>query len=233
VGNNVSLYNNYIYGSWGSHMNSLIYIEGNWANTGAFNNLLVVNSGCAGGAGILAIAGQGMGGSNEYLYNNTVVGNSTQFCSLISIQGGVQNAVVKNNIASTGSAAFYSTNDITVSLDHNLYYNWGGSGWTIGGKIYSTLASYQSGSGQDTHGATGNPSLNSTYQLQSGSPAIGLDANLSNLGMTSLDSDKVGVARATSGSCSVGVAGCWDAGAYQFQSSNAPNPPTGLSAQVQ
>ena len=145
VGNNVALYDNYVYGNWGTHMNSLIYIEGNWVSTGAYNNILVVNSGCAGGAGLLAIAGQGLGGSKEYLYNNTVVGNSTQYCSLISIQGGVKNAVVKNNIAMTGSAAFYSTDDITVTLDHNLYYNWGGSGWTIGGKIYSSLASYQSG----------------------------------------------------------------------------------------
>lgn len=234
VGNNVALYDNYIYGSWGTHMNSLIYIEGNWVSTGAFNNLLVVNNGCTGGAGLLAIAGQGLGGSKEYLYNNTVVGDSTQYCSLISIQGGVQNAVAENNIAMTGAAAFYSTDDITVSLDHNLYYNWGGSGWTIGGKVYSTFSSYQSGSGQDAHGAASNPNLSSAYTLVAGSPAIGLGANLTSLGMTALDVDKAGVGRASSGSCTSGVSGCWDAGAYQYAAANsAPNPPTGLTAIVQ
>ena len=234
VGNNVALYDNYIYGSWGTHMNSLIYIEGNWVNAGAYNNVLVVNSGCAGGAGLLAIAGQGMGGSNEYLYNNTVVGNSTQYCSLISVQGGVQNAVVKNNISSTGSAAFYSTNDITVTLDHNVYYNWGGSGWTIGGKNYSTLASYQSATGQDAHALAGNPNLGSTYVPQKGSPAVGLGGNMTSLGVSPLDFDKAGILRAASGVCVPGVPGCWDSGAYQFATGAAtpPSPPTGLSAQV-
>ena len=227
VGNNVSLYNNDIHGSWGSHMNSLIYIEGNWVNTGAFNNLLVVNSGCASGAGLLAIAGQGMGGSNEYLYNNTVVGDSTQFCSLISVQGGVQNVVVKNNIATTGSAAFYSTNDITISLDHNLYYNWGGSGWTIGGKIYSTLSSYQSGSGQDVHGAANNPNLGSGYMPPAGSPAVGLGGNLTTLGMTPLDSDKADVARGPNGNCTQGVPRMLGCGSvpvqHRAQPAHAPN----------
>ncbi len=59
--NNTALYDNYIYGQWGQHLNSLIYAEGAQYALTVFNNVLVSatsNGYC--GAGILAVAGQGM-----------------------------------------------------------------------------------------------------------------------------------------------------------------------------
>jgi hypothetical protein len=39
--------------------------------------------------------------------------------------------------------------------------------------------------------------------------------------------------RAATGQCTVGIPGCWDAGAYLFTGNAPPNPPTGLEALVQ
>src|SRR5205807_10323893 len=51
-------------------------------------------------------------------------------------------------------------------------------------------------------------------QLQSGSVAIGAGVNLTSLGITSLNSDKAGLLRLTSGP--------WDAGAYRFAGGTLP-----------
>jgi hypothetical protein len=136
-----------------------------------------------------------------------------------------------------------------VQWDYNTYFNSQGSeqwNWGTGSNNnYSKLPSWSPACNCDSQSQSGSdPKLSSSYTPQTGSAAIGAGTNLSSLGITALNYDKplnVGVGygglsgnqRGTQGACTIGTAGCWDAGAYQYTSGgSAPAPPTALTAVV-
>ena len=221
----LSIYNNYIYGQPGTHMNSHIYIAGGVGTitgTYLFNNVMAnPNSAAAPASGFIADWG-----TNTNILNNTMQGasatNTGGECILTYVSGNT----IRNNICSTVYVAIYIEPGASIgSSDYNdfsamnsvAFYN---SQW------YSTVATWRASPGSpDAHSVSTNPLLSTTFQLGAGSAAIGTGTNLSNLGVNALDFDKAGVQRPASAA--------WDMGAYQSgSSSSAPNPPSGLTVVV-
>ncbi len=162
-----------------------------------------------------------------------MVNGSTQNCPLFGITA-TTGITIPDNIASTSQSALYIPSGSTLgTISNNLYYNIGGGGWNYQGGAFSSLSAWQASCNCDSGSTTTNPTLDANYEPLAGSDHWFGWLYLTSLGISALDSDKAGVLRASSGTCTRGVAGCWDAGAYQYNSGNqVPNPPTGLSAQV-
>jgi hypothetical protein len=248
-----AVYNNYIHGDLGQGSPSgMIYCASNGVNgsgTGcaltAFNNIVVGTGSAASNDQIIAVkldaTGTNMG--PIVLYNNTFVGGAYTL-ELYNESGGPSFALTaKNNIFSAGSSGspewfIHQENGgspiSSVTASNNLYYNGGNSAWNLNGGQYSSLSAWHTACNCDAAPSTvANPNLTSTYTLQSGSPATGLGSNLTSMNMNPLDVSYNLITRASSGSCTVGVAGCWDAGANQFGTGSAVDPPSGLAAVVQ
>jgi hypothetical protein len=233
----VLLYSNSLHGNGGANFNTWIGIEAGSNGSTIFNNVVNMQSNCVGGAGLLGLfSGGGPYGGNNAIYNNTIQGNGgSDNCEGIGIQEQTGGTIVKNNIVmNTGTFAYIPASGQVSSIDHNLYYN-AANGYWCPSNIEVSFSVWRSGCTYDLNGANSNPSLASGMTPNSGSPAIGLGANLSSLGIAALDTDMAGVTRASTGTCTPGVAGCWDAGAYQYQTSTSSSPtaPTSLVATVQ
>jgi hypothetical protein len=233
----VQIYNNYLHGNGGHNFNAWLGIEANAKNSTLFNNTVNMQSNCIGGVGLVGLfSGGGPYASGVGIYNNTIQGNgSSDGCEGIGIQEQTGGTLVKNNIVlNTNTFTYIPTSGQVSAIDHNLYYN-SSSGFWCPANVDVAFPTWRSGCTYDANGANSNPNLTSGFLLNSGSPAVGLGANLTSLGITALNSDKSGLARAATGVCTPGVAGCWDAGSYQYQSSTTslPNPPADLVATVQ
>ena len=215
----------------------------------AFNNL-IVDSGNS-GTGF----SQGTGGyfymqdceQTFNVYNNTIVMNGTSNpCYRFLETGGTTPLVwnVKNNVCIGGGGASYGAywdaKTSTMNFSNNDYYNIGSGGWQIGNNTY-TFAQWQSQISGDTSSITTNPNLSASYLVQNtSSPVYQTGTNLTSLGNSLLD---VGAPQTfgQSGACGTGCvarssSAAWDMGAYPFGGSTAtqaPNPPTGLTATVQ
>jgi len=235
-----NIYNNIFGGVAGSCLTAHIFMESTTqpgpGGVNIYNNLAFFTDNPAGGTGIFGL-GPTQNSNSVNLYNNTLV------CS--SAGGGptgvllnVANFNFKNNLLKNCSPLPWWEGGI-VTGDHNAYDT---STCTSGGNScfkytngddYASLSSWQSASGQDANSQGGATKL-SAYIPQSGSSAIGAGANLSSLSISGLNVDLAGVPRAATGTCTPGVAGCWDAGAYQNSAaSTPPQPPTALTAQVE
>jgi hypothetical protein len=236
----MQIYNNYFHGDLGCHQNGYIYFEADLGtNSGAlvYNNLLVNtsdNSGCTGPwayppSGYIGWKGPHCGGTTGF-YNNTIVGNTTQTNQPnlgILIEGSCTGVDLRNNTIKT-VGTFVVVNDAGSSLsiaDHDDYFN-GNLNWNWRGSGKSPLSAWQASCNCDPNSVTTDPTLSGTYTLLAGSPAIGLGANLTALGIVALNSDLRGVPRSANGS--------WDTGAFAFSASSAssPAPPTSLVATV-
>jgi hypothetical protein len=83
------------------------------------------------------------------------------------------------------------------------------------GTSYGSVAAWTAGTGFDVNSTIANPNLNTSsnpvFQLQAGSSAHNIGADLTSLGIIPLDSDYLLIARPN------GLA--WDAGAFQLGSS--------------
>jgi parallel beta-helix repeat protein len=176
-------------------------------------------------------------GSAGYILNNLIGGTAQYFAICLGdCTGGnntswaFNNVTIKNNIIMNSlyiGLWAYPSSSVTA-MDNNIYYNnatalvhWGTSNLT-------SISSVRSTTGMEANGQEANPLINAlpTPTLQSGSPAIGKGANLTSLGQASLDSDKNGAARPSTGA--------WDVGPYLSGSTSAiPNPPTNLKAVAQ
>jgi parallel beta-helix repeat protein len=177
-------------------------------------------------------------GTTAYILNNTI-GGAVQYFDILLGDGTGGNDVtqaftdvhIKNNIITNsqyiGIWTYPSTS--VAEMDYNIYNNnatalvhWGTSG------NLTSIAAVRSTTGMETNGKQVNPLINAfpTPTLQASSPAIGAGVNLTSLGQASLDSDKAGTARPSSGA--------WDIGAFASASaSNRPSPPTNLTATAQ
>jgi hypothetical protein len=243
--NNFVINGNYVHGDFGgstcggggSHTTALIFFETTGGGTGTgnafINNLLVSGSDDDPSDGLLNLGDPNDSGA--LVANNTFVGaNDGSGYSMIA--GGT--FTWKNNLSTGLTYGLYANGgghgQVSAS-DHNNYYQ-SSTGWRLSGTIYSPFSTWQA-AGYDPNGNSANPNLNSNYTLPLGSPAIGLGANLTSLGITALDTG----APQTFGAgytCGTGCAsrpssGNWDAGAYPYSTGDGPpNPPTGLTAVV-
>jgi hypothetical protein len=219
---NAQVFNNYIYGNWGTNCNSFIYSEadpGSGTITGMviFNNLLVNGSAantCANGLI------QDYGNQNTVIANNTLVGsgNGTGTGSATGIileeSAPYQTKVVNNIITNFLNAYYVAQGNSLPASDYNDLSSNANIADVWGTSCCATLASWQTQTGSpDPHSVTTNPALSSAYI-----PATGLTgSNLSNLGFSALDKDKAGNPRPASGA--------WNIGAYQSGGTPPPAVP--------
>lgn len=224
----IQVFNNYIYGDWGTHQTADIYFDGNGApgfygiSGNIFNNLLVNTSAVNAPADAMIFVWS----ANIGVYNNTIAALSNP--NTVAISTYSPGLIMKNNILSNMNTGLYiyaggSAAGGLGGSDHNVFFNNASLivNWNVA--TYTTLSSWQASTGNpDAHSTTGNPNLDANYFLQSGSSAIGLGTNLTSLGVSQLDTDKAGVLRPGTGA--------WDGGAYQYASTTKPVPPTGVIA---
>ena len=156
----------------------------------------------------------------HYVFNNTIINYGV---ALLPFGDGLT-ITAENNLTTTGTTGFYfyskgfgsnSLPSILAASDYNSFY--GGRGLSFAGTSYygwptGSWPGYSSWTttGFDTHSVSANPNLNASYQLTSGSPAIGAATNLTSLCSTiaPLCYDAAGNARPSSGA--------WDIGAYNY-----------------
>jgi parallel beta-helix repeat protein len=129
------------------------------------------------------------------VYNNTFYWNPATpgpaFNTVFASYSGSDAKFFKNNIIySTVPYLVQSTSDF--ALDSNIYWTVGTApDWNMDGTDYTTLASYQSASGQDAQSFFTDPMLNSptyhtvgspasAFTLLPGSPALGAGADVCN-----------------------------------------------------
>jgi hypothetical protein len=234
VGDAYAIYNNHFEGACGDHMTSHVYMEGNaaskWTSSGTvliFNNVFLCDSVVYG----LVRVGSGHG----ELYNNVIIGGSPSIGICLVLNNTI-NAKVKNN-ALSGCNQLVSINEFTTfsnaanDLNYNTYacrgalncFNWAGVS-----PFEASLVNWKAKCGCDGN-STDNDSLvlDSTGRPTAGSPVIGAGTNLTSLGNSNLNKDKMLIARPGSDA--------WTVGAYSFVSDpnipGSPAAPANLTAQ--
>jgi hypothetical protein len=240
------IYNNEFDGSFGGSSTDSIYLEpnGNVNSVGTgwiFNNILTFAGDETGGDGVLGIFA---GGTSMFVANNTVicdaadqsVPNEVGMASDQPILG----ATVANNIVTSCSTIWRAQSPgspgptfVSSQPDYNLYAVGIGNGWQWNGGFTTSIGSWRTGIGNETHSAyfstTPIPACNSIHDCSNvrpttGSTAIGFAANLSGTcngqpipGLGALCYDKPQSIGPGSGS-TVGsqrpTTNSWDAGAY-------------------
>ena len=143
------------------------------------------------------------------VYNNTFYWNPATpgpaFNTVNALFSGTSPNFFENNIIySTVPYLIQTTSDF--ELDNNIYWTLSlAPDWNLNGTDYTTLASYQSATGEDAHSMYTDPMLNtptyhspgrptSEFTLMPGSPAIGAGAN---------------VCSGIGGTCSMGTQDFW------------------------
>ncbi|MGC1373861.1 MAG: right-handed parallel beta-helix repeat-containing protein [Candidatus Sulfotelmatobacter sp.] len=242
-------YSNYFHGAAGATCNTIFGMESYGDASYQFNNVLNptgTSDACA--TGLLGHwTGTGANSLDQHTLNNSIsppASSSSKGSQTMIDYEQTSGGVVENNLLLTGAGTYVYTDGGSGDLataDYNYYQTLAGSNPFYGPSGCPSgagFATWQSGCGFDMHGRNASATVNSApFTLPSGSAAIGAATNLTSLGITALD---VG-APATfgvGGSCGNGCLaragiGAWDAGAYPYSSSAAPNPPTNLSATVQ
>lgn len=217
------IYNNRFIGT-GSCMTANIFLEGGsdaWTDTTGttkiFNNLITAS-------GYVTGLVQPNVGTGHEVYNNTIIGDGGAETICLIVGGTTTNAKVKNNyIGSCGHlihAYAAATIDEGLELDYNVYSNcssyncfWVGATDTGSFSTYRTALPAYDANSVDSTGADGG--INQTTGVPSaGAVTIGEGVNLSSLGYTALNSDRLGVARGAA----------WDIGAYEYQAASTPVP---------
>ena len=228
------VYNNYFYGNLGDG-NSTAYVylatdlSGKPVNFSGmvYNNLFLsdAHTTYTGGPtpGFTPIVTNTTTGPH-YIYNNTFVAPLQAGQAIFEqISGGVK-LTLENNIFSGFCNALLddgvATEDVVLS-NNNVFYNQcsGGNQVITDSTGQMSLAAWQ-GHGFDLNSSSGNPNL-SSGQLQPGSVAINIGANLTSLGVAALD---IGAPAAygVGGGCRTGgctprpISGPWTAGVYPY-----------------
>jgi len=223
------IYNNTFDGDPGINVTAFIYLEDSIQNVVVFNNSFIEPS--SGKMNALWFSGNST--SNPPATGNAAYNNYVQGGGLHASNGGAAILVnYQNNFTSLNNIAIGGQSDVGINggtrsssgIDYNLYddlytdTNHSDTDvWNIDGRTYFALSSWQSASGCncDPHSLAAtlaNMKLSSTGVPQTGSPAIGLGVNLTNIATGSLAplaKDKNGVSRPATGA--------WTVGAYQSQ----------------
>jgi hypothetical protein len=239
--NDATIYNNNLYATEGE----VISVNPQSAGPGSFiyNNVLWDNN-----ASAIDILDQGSGTSGSVsIFNNTIeqqTGGSFVYGNCINLENNVGSLLVENehHIFAAGS----STGCILVA---NAPFGTSGKGtastlkYDSSNDLFETLAQANAAGyalsqtyvyfptaptsptvGIGVTGIASAEALDTTYACSA--------ATISGVVQVSCPVMAT-VARATSGTCTAGVPGCADAGAYEFGAGLKPNPPTGLQATVQ
>ena len=221
-------YNNFIGGQFSSdtsygasHTTALIFLEYDNANSYIFNNVLALSSGDLYGVanGLITIGGSS---APQYVYNNTFY--ETRDNGDECVRGGNNSLDFRNNVViSCGMGVSWSGTIPSFTADYNVYYGLHGSGpWIWQTDQFINFSQWKADCGCDAHSINGtSPNLDANFNPLAGSVAIGFGANLTSLGISALDFDKAGIARANTGN--------WTVGALIGSGATLPNSPTNLS----
>jgi len=222
----VNIYNNQFGGCIGQNVTAHIFMEanaGNMKSVAIYNNTLIDTCNGADTDGLLTT---GVDGGYQ-IYNNTFMGTSADTCAGTSSSPNI--TFVNNVVSGCGTLQYIASGGSFVSggLHNNIYANCSGSNcYVYQGNYSGSFSTWQSATSQDASPSAyvASANLSATGAPQAGSAVIGAGANLTSLGISTLDSDIIGKQRPTSGT--------WTAGAYS-NSASAPAPPTGLTGTVQ
>lgn len=244
---NFNVYNNYFWGLWGDSPTGFIFIEGassvaasHVINSSYYNNVGVVSPGATvntnGWFGIFS------GSGNTQLYNNTIIGGSATDNEACFNVGSVNNLTFKDNVVDRcGDPVNFGslTNTNGANINNNAYGTScqnGNNCFVWNGQFKGNFASWKAACACDANAIQNNNLLlGATGLPQTGSPVLGVGANLSSIASgslaalaldTSLGNTRTPVLRPTISQ------GPWPAGAYAVGGTVAirPNPPTGVSA---
>lgn len=234
--NNVVISNNYIHDINGTET-AHIFLDpnspGDLPGVLIYNNVLTTTT-LNGPTNAFITVGRGV--SNGKVYNNTVSGKGAQ-----GMSGQIDTTFEDNIVVGTFTGIELNSGYTSITSNFNVFFNLtgGSQSMTAGSTSYPTVPAWHTGTGLDANSQTGDPKLASNYTLGSGSSAIGSFANLTSLGIQGLN---IGAPQSfgVNFSCGAGcvprpAGGTWDIGAYPSSASagQGPNPPTGLTAQVQ
>ena len=218
---NVWIYNNKFGGCIGAHVTAHIFIEANsggTTNVYGFNNVLTDTCNGTDNDGMITT---GQDGGAKW-YNNTVQSISTNSDVCVGTSSS-PNVTYINNVASGCTQGLMYLNGgsvISGGLHNNIYAagpgncaSGGDDCWRYGGNNWQgTFSTWQSQTGQDASPSAYVTSANLTSSgvPNSGSPVLGVGANLTSLctgNLAPLCLDINGNARPSSGA--------WDIGAYE------------------
>lgn len=234
----IYVYNNVFDGDWGTCPTGFIFVEfggggggtpSNMKNSFWFNNVgIVVNTGFVNTNGWFNVSSGITGGATK-IFNNTIIGDNATDNSACIVTGNLNSLSVENNaVAPCGSPMRIDSS--TIAILNNDFYGAscqnGGNCFVFNSSFTGSFSAWKTATGGDGSGLQNNTSkLNSDGTPQSGSPVIGLGANLfstcngqPNPGLGALCLDKAGVMRPSSGA--------WDAGAFQFNTTPTVATPT-------
>jgi hypothetical protein len=241
---NFYFYNNYFHGDWGQCPTGWVFIEAagsgtpsNMKNSFWWNNVGIVNAtGQVENTNGWFNVSAGNSGQQQF-FNNTIMGpgviDNTACFSLNNLSG----VTFKNNVVSNCGDPI-ATNAITLSAMNNNFYGpscFNGNCFVWNGSFTGSFANWKQavgGSFETQSVQNNNALLNAGGSPQSGSPVIGLGANLATLATgnlaslasgTSQGNQRTPVARPGNGS------GAWIAGAYAYAGPPPPAPTLSLT----
>ena len=229
----LQIYDNTLSGNMGVHATSMIFLENNNSGAGGtmgtwyvFNNTFnKTNANVPTSSGMVAVMP-----ANGFLLNNTFLdagGSGDNAYVSFHAYANASGWTLKDNVFQGGAYMVYDEAGNPIA-DRNVYYNSASNTpWILGTNFIGSLSAWQAACGCDPGSVTTNPLLNPDFTIGTGSSAASLGANLTSLNITSLDSDRLGVARPATGA--------WSSGANQLNSAASaqpPSPPTGLTAIV-
>lgn len=194
-------------GYTGSHQTSGLFFSGNIGSVLVYNNIFIAATNESWGDGMLSIWQHDGNGTNIQALNNTFAGGGNGIA--LWFFAGSTTYVAENNIMENVATAISQFNNSSAPLvaDYNLGYNLKPSEAynqsATGSSLFENFAQWQT-AGNDAHGGSLNPNLDSNYVPQPGGFAIGTGKNLSVIFTT----DYAGNTRTNAGN--------WDIGAYAF-----------------
>jgi hypothetical protein len=218
---NLNIYNNKFGGCIGQDVTAHIFIEtnnGNTKNVNIFNNTLIDTCNGADNDGLLTASDPAYS-----VYNNTFIGTAGDTC--VGLSGSANSIFVNNVVSGCGILQYITAGGgfAPGGLHNNIYANCTSSNcFAFPGGYTPSFAAWQSYTNQDASPSAyvASADLSPAGVPQSGSPVIGVGANLVSLSISTLDTDIVGNPRPTTG--------VWTAGAYST-SGTGPQPPTALT----
>ena len=239
--NDANIYNNNLYATEGEVIS--VNPQSGGPGSAIYNNLLWDNN-----ASAIDIGDNGTGTTGSIsIFNNTIeqqTGGPFVYGNCINLENSVGSLLIENE-----HHIFASGSSVGCILAANAPFSTGGKGtaskltYNSSNDLFQTLA--QANSAGYTNSQT-----YVYFPTAASSPTVGIgvtgiasaEANDTTYACTQATISGVvqvscpviaAVARATSGTCTAGVPGCADAGAYEFGGAQNPNPPTGLQATVQ
>jgi hypothetical protein len=227
----VDIYNMYVHGSRPTvGYTADLFIDGSTAanhgtiKSNIYNNLLVSSANSFPGDGAIFVAGTG---NTIGIYNNTVDCGSKTVAGIGSeFETASSTYAYDNNVFLNCQTPMYNQGTVAAfTADNNIYYNVGG--WYWNSTMHSTLAQWQTASGQDATASTSDPGLNADYTPATATSLANTlpGKNLTSLDIAGLDAAKpltVGVSGNGTANARPATGG-WTAGAYQYCSGSSCN----------